>query len=444
MVRHIVAREFLESLESSRFIISTVLCVCLIVLAVYVSIDDYVQRLREHDVAVATYEKQPQWTTIYRRPRVLGIFSEGVDKHVGNMVEISIWASPFRASGYGWQSRETEYMASFASIDVAFVIKFILSLLAIFLTYDAISGEREAGLLRLVLSNSISRCAFLIGKLLGRFLSLLIPLVMGILISLLFLLTNFFIELTTTDFLRIGLFFGVAILYVSVFLCIGLAISAAVRSPALSLIILLTVWILTIVVYPILGVIAAENLHPIDHPETMEEKLRNIEEKYQKRFNENWAIRQRLEKEGKRKEQEKYIAQYHAISIEQAEVVDKAERDFLRQFTSQANFARSLLRLSPAECFSNAAEAVVSTDIEAYDRFMEINRQFWHQYVEHYKKALYENRPEAREMKFPEEPKIKYPLSESLQRATIDIALLILLAGLCFIAAYTIFVRSEV
>jgi hypothetical protein len=197
-------------------------------------------------------------------------------------------------------------------------------------------------------------------------------------------------------------------------------------------------------VYPILGVIAAENLHPIDHPETMEEKLRNIEEKYQKRFNENWAIRQRLEKEGKRKEQEKYIAQYHAISIEQAEVVDKAERDFLRQFTSQANFARSLLRLSPAECFSNAAEAVVSTDIEAYDRFMEINRQFWHQYVEHYKKALYENRPEAREMKFPEEPKIKYPLSESLQRATIDIALLILLAGLCFIAAYTIFVRSEV
>jgi ABC-type transport system involved in multi-copper enzyme maturation permease subunit len=360
------------------------------------------------------------------------------------MVEISIWASPFRASGYGWQSRETEYMASFASIDVAFVIKFILSLLAIFLTYDAISGEREAGLLRLVLSNSISRCAFLIGKLLGRFLSLLIPLVMGILISLLFLLTNFFIELTTTDFLRIGLFFGVAILYVSVFLCIGLAISAAVRSPALSLIILLTVWILTIVVYPILGVIAAENLHPIDHPETMEEKLRNIEEKYQKRFNENWAIRQRLEKEGKRKEQEKYIAQYHAISIEQAEVVDKAERDFLRQFTSQANFARSLLRLSPAECFSNAAEAVVSTDIEAYDRFMEINRQFWHQYVEHYKKALYENRPEAREMKFPEEPKIKYPLSESLQRATIDIALLILLAGLCFIAAYTIFVRSEV
>ena len=193
MVRHIVAREFLESLESSRFIISTVLCVCLIVLAVYVSTDDYVERLRDHDAAVATHEKRTEWTTIYRRPRVLGIFSEGVDKHVGNMVEISIWASPFRARGYGWQSRETEYMASFASIDVAFVIKFILSLLAIFLTYDAISGEREAGLLRLVLSNSISRFTFLIGKLLGRFLSLLIPLVIGILISLLFLLSNFFI-----------------------------------------------------------------------------------------------------------------------------------------------------------------------------------------------------------------------------------------------------------
>ena len=450
MIRHIIAREFWDSLASSRFIISTALCVCFITLAVYVSIDDYVDRLRDYNAAVAAHEKDEMRThraKIYRKPQMLGVFSEGVDKHVGNMIEILIWESPFRARGYGWQSRETEYMASFASIDVAFVIKLILSLLAIFLTYDAIAGERESGLLRLLLSNSISRGSFLIGKLLGRFLCLLIPLVMGVIVSLIFLLTNPSIQLTTADWARISLFFGIFVLYIFVFLCAGLAVSAAVRSSALSLIILLTIWILTIAVHPIVSVIATENLHPIDHPEVMARKVRSIEEEYQKRLNQNWNVQERLRREAKWEQLNKYVAEFNTVNMEKGQVVDKTKQDFLREFTAQANFAKSLSRLSPAGCFSNAAEAIVNTDIEAYDRFMEKSRQFWRQYVEQYKKwqkVLYEDRQKAREIKFPQEPEIKYPLSESIQRATPDIALLILFTGLCFIAAFAIFVRSEV
>ena len=130
MIRHILAREFLDSLESSRFIISTVLCVGLILLVVYVSTDDYVDRLRDYNAAVAAHKKDENRTyqpKIYRKPQMLGVFSEGVDKHVGNMVEIIISESPFRARGYGWQTRETEYMASFASIDVSFVTRGLLS-----------------------------------------------------------------------------------------------------------------------------------------------------------------------------------------------------------------------------------------------------------------------------------------------------------------------------
>lgn len=450
MIWHILTREFWDSLESSRFIISTLLCVCLIVLAVYVSTDDYVDRLRDYNAAVAAHEKDEMRTyqpKIYRKPQMLGVFSEGVDKHVGNAVEIMISESPFRARGYGWQTRETEYMASFASIDVAFVIKLILSLLAIFLTYDAICGERESGLLRLVLSNSISRGAFLIGKLLGQFLCLLVPLVMGIIVSLLFLLTNPSIQLTTADWGRIGLFFGVSVLYVFVFLCAGLVVSAAVRSSALSLIILLTVWILTIAVHPILSVIATENLHPVDHPEAMERKIRSVKDGYRQRFNEIMEIQMRMQKEGKFEEMMKYSTQANTIMMEEGEAVDKTKQDFLREFTAQANFAKNLSRLSPAGCFSNAAEALVNTNIEAYDGFMEKSRQFWHEYVTQRKKwtkLLNEDRQKAQEIKFPDEPKVKYTLAESIQRATLDITLLILFAGLCFIAAFTIFVRSEV
>ena len=104
------------------------------------------------------------------------------------------------------------------------------------------------------------------------------------------------------------------------------------------------------------------------------------------------------------------MAQYNTIDMEKGQVVDKIKQDFLRAFTAQANFVKSLSRLSPAGCFSNATEAIVNTDIEAYDQFMEKSRQFWHQYVEQRKKweeLSREDRPKARKIKFPEEPNIK-------------------------------------
>lgn len=449
MIRYIIAREFLDSLESLRFIISTILCIFLIVFTVYVSTDDYVNRLKDHDAALTSYAKEPihYFPKVYRKPQVLGVFSEGMDKHVGNAVEIRIWESPFQATGYGWSSRETEYMASFSSIDVTFTIKFILSLLAIFLTYDAVSGEREAGLLKLVLSNSISRGAFLIGKLIGRLLCLMIPLVMGIVTCLLLLLINPSISLSSADWARIGIFFGTALLYIVVFLCAGLAVSAAARSSASSLIILLTLWILIVAIHPVFSVITAEKLHPIDRPGTMENKVRGIEEEYRKRLNEIFTAQQKLNMEGKHDEAIKYVVQFNNLNIERGQMVDKTKQGFLRDFSAQANFAKNLSRLSPAGCFANAAEAIVNTDIGAYDRFMDNVRQFWNRYVEQRKElgeASLKSREEARKIELPKEPQVVYPLAGSIQRAAPDIAILILFAGLCFIAAYALFARCEV
>jgi len=158
-------------------------------------------------------------------------------------------------------------------------------------------------------------------------------------------------------------------------------------------------------------------------------------------------MQMRMQKEGKMDEMLKYSAQASEILMEEGKALDKTKQDFLRQFAAQANFAKSLSRLSPAGCFSNASEALVSTDIEAYDRFMEKSRQFWHEYVAQRKKQtklLSEDREKAQEIKFPEEPKVKYSLSEGIHRAIPDIALLILFTGLSFIAAFAVFVRSEI
>jgi len=447
MIWRIAAREFLDSLISLRFIISTVLCIFLIVSVVYVSTDDYVDRLKDHDSAVAAHKEDRMREynpNLFRKPQPLGVFSEGMDKRVGKVVEIRSWESPFVASEYGWFGQEAEYMASFTSIDVAFVIQFILSLLAVFLTYDAIAGERESGLIKLVLSNPVSRSSFLVGKLLGRLLCVLIPLALGAMIALLFFLSNPNLHLSSVDWARIGIFFGISLIYVSLFLCLGLAVSAAARSSASSLIILLTIWILAVAIHPVLSVLAAEKLYSIDDPGTMMKKVSSVDQQYQERWDELRTKIQELERKGEDAIQES--TRFNTLNMEKAQMKDRMRQEFLNAFTAQADFAKNLSRLSPAGSFSYAASAVVNTDIGSYDRFMKIARQFWNRYVEHRKKweaVLREDPGKAREMKFPEAPEIQYSLADSIQRAAPDIAILILFTGLSFVASYALFVRRD-
>jgi ABC-type transport system involved in multi-copper enzyme maturation permease subunit len=65
----------------------------------------------------------------------------------------------------------------FGTLDLTFIVKIVLSLFAILFTYDAIVGEKEKGTLKLTLSNRVPRDRLILGKVIGGFVSLLIPLV---------------------------------------------------------------------------------------------------------------------------------------------------------------------------------------------------------------------------------------------------------------------------
>ena len=52
----------------------------------------------------------------------------------------------------------------FLTVDVVFIFKIVLSALAILFAYNTISGEREDGTLKLVLSNAIPRDTIVLGK----------------------------------------------------------------------------------------------------------------------------------------------------------------------------------------------------------------------------------------------------------------------------------------
>ena len=60
----------------------------------------------------------------------------------------------------------------------------LMSFFAILFTFDAIAEERARGTLSLMMSNTVSRGQVLLGKYLGAFLTLMVPLTIGILMNL--------------------------------------------------------------------------------------------------------------------------------------------------------------------------------------------------------------------------------------------------------------------
>ena len=79
-------------------------------------------------------------------------------------------------------------LAVFRDLDLTFVLQVVVTLYALLLTHDAVSGERESGVLRLLLAHPVPRWKVLTakatGNLLGLGLPLLVPLLGGWLVLL--------------------------------------------------------------------------------------------------------------------------------------------------------------------------------------------------------------------------------------------------------------------
>ena len=274
---HITKREIYDNLNSLRFALTTVLLLALM-------ITNAVKHLREHPKRVQRYqdavtESSDRLTThadgslyklaqygpgnFYKKPSPLHFCANGgelilpdtikVDEPPvfmtdaeGNRLLEGIWSLSYPDANL----QNKNVGPNVSQVDWAFIIGFILSLIALWFTFDAFSGEREHGTLRLMLANSIPRHTVLIGKFLGALLSISIPFALAVLVNLLLISTANTVHLTTEAWGRLGIIFCLALLYTSLFVALGLLVSARVQQSAVSLMILLLTWVTFVVFMP--------------------------------------------------------------------------------------------------------------------------------------------------------------------------------------------------
>ena len=391
MIWHITKRELYDNLNSLRFVLATVLLFGLM-------LTNAVVHLREHPVRVQKYHNavteslnrlrsrtnlydiaQQGPGSLYKKPSSLHFCADGGNPFLSDVVNGGFYAWATDGLAGFWQlnyipatPNSKNIRPDTLKIDWGFVIGYVLSLIAILFTFDSISGERERGTLRLMLANSVPRHTILIGKFLGALMSISIPFVLAVLTNLLVISTSSDVQLGTDAWSRLGIIFFIAILYLCLFLALGLLVSSRVRQSAASLVILLLTWVTFVVFMPnTLASIASGFSTPMTSDEFLERRQQlNIE--------------LRDEYDARLQDTREYPAKRMELGGEYV-TKDAAERErlsqeLLDQQHAQIQLARSVTRISPVVLVQHLLEVFAGTGFERHQQFAENVQRYAREY----------------------------------------------------------------
>ena len=231
---HITKREIYDNLNSLRFALTTVLLLALMVTNAVKHLREHPKRVQRYQDAVAeslnylTDRADDSLYTLaqygpgnfYKKPSPLHFCANGGEPLLPDAVEVEE-PPVFMTDAEGNRLLEGVWSLSYpdanlqnkdvgpdvSQVDWAFIIGYVLSLIAILFTFDAVSGERERGTLRLMLANAIPRHTVLIGKFLGALVSVSIPFILAVLVNLLLISTANTVHLTAEAWGRLGIIF---------------------------------------------------------------------------------------------------------------------------------------------------------------------------------------------------------------------------------------------
>jgi ABC-type transport system involved in multi-copper enzyme maturation permease subunit len=165
----------------------------------------------------------------------------------------------------------------FPPLDFLFIVTIVMSLLAVLFSYDAITGERQSGTLRLVISNSVSRANILLGKWIGGTASLLIPFILSLLAGALYISINPAIQWDGSAWVEFSLLIAASVTFITLFYLLGLMVSTFSRYSSTSILTCLFLWVLLILVVPNMCPFISAQIYRIPSVNKVERQTNRLE-----------------------------------------------------------------------------------------------------------------------------------------------------------------------
>ena len=391
---HIAKRELYDNLNSLRFALTIVLLLGLMLTNAIVHLRDHPERIQKYREGVAAYQNrllpyaeaslyrlaQKGPGDLYKKPSPLHFCAEGGETFLADHTSInhrwststleSFWILTYPST----TPNQANVRPEVTKVDWGFIIGYVLSLIALLFTFDAISGERERGTLRLTLAHPISRHTLLIGKFLGALISVSIPFTFSVLANLLVISTSSDIYLDADAWGRLGIICFIAFVYTCLFLALGLLVSVRVQRSAVSLVILLLVWVTFVVFIPnTFTSIAGGSSLPkstLGFYDRSRQLIHEILDEYDDR------------RRDVSKNPTGEIQLGSEIVTKDTEQQERLHAERLKQRIAQVNRARTLTRFSPVTIFQHLLEAFAGTGFERHLQFLENVQSYTRQFRE--------------------------------------------------------------
>jgi ABC-type transport system involved in multi-copper enzyme maturation permease subunit len=463
MLGTIIKKEFLANLTSLRFILTLLLVISVFMAGGIIFIGKHQDELNDYNSIknknLADLQERAQALnrvpyyvqTLKKKPLAAQLWAEGYEKSLPSDFRLDIFTIRYPEI----ESRTNFLFPRFADIDWTFIIAFLLSFVAILMTFDSLSSEKQRGTLSLILSNSVPRDKVILGKYASGMITLAVPLFAGLVLNMIIVLlggVSFKGEAA-----KILMFMLLSLFYLSIFVLLGTLISSLSSRSTSSIVALLFICVIAVILIPSFGRIGAERLFKMPSREEVDRQIYDAQkdifansEKFGKNAR-NWGSGTNVNPPAR-------SALFNAI----VDVRNQIFEDYVNKMIAQVRTGRTITRVSPTALYQYASEAVSGTGV---NRFQSLYQQL-KRYKDELKTFLI-----AKDKEDPQSPHFLTPwegharlisskpldfngipkfeeremdMALALKKAVWDIAILVGMNLLLFIGNYVAFRRADV
>jgi ABC-type transport system involved in multi-copper enzyme maturation permease subunit len=281
------------------------------------------------------------------------------------------------------------------------------------------------------------------------------------LIGLLILTTSGNIDFSGEDWTRLGLIFLASLLYIGVFLMLGLLVSSRTSRSTTALMMLLFIWVVIALAVPKVSMVIASKVHRVP---SVQEVQADKDAKRSQILKEAQEEMLKYLAEGRQRNPSEAEAQAKIAEVNEKAITSitretqKIQADYERSKIAQFRLAANISRTSPASVYTYAATGLARTYFDRQERFLAAARAYQPGFVQYFNEMMpklmeqqaQQIRGQAVEkvkIDLPEPPKEnswKASLSESWNLVWVDFLILFLLLACFFMTAYVGFIRSDV
>jgi ABC-type transport system involved in multi-copper enzyme maturation permease subunit len=388
MIRTLALKEVLDQISSPKFVFLFAVSTVLILFSLYTGSGAYVGARTEYrateTLSRSEIENRKSWqelsqfgVKVARAPAALSAVASGVGSALGRSARVRPEAQPEIAPP---PLAETPVLAVLGELDFEGVARVFLSLFVLLLTYNAVAGEKEAGTLKVVLSNPVPRAQFLLGKALGLFGVLAAATLVPALLGLLVMKVGFRIELGPAGWARLITIAASCGLYLLAVFAVGLLVSTLTSRSSVAFLVLLLVWVAFVEVIPKASPMIAGQFRPAPTYASLQSDRDRAQSEFQqgmfKVMNDIFALAppgqggSDAEQQARQHLMDSLMARGRdSLNAELQANTAKLDESYRNKQDGMTRLALTLSRLSPAAAMGHAVQVMSGTDFEVHRRW---------------------------------------------------------------------------